>query len=109
MTTELAKHDLHIERDVAVLPTAFKAFKGKAENPAIGLIAEPDALPELGHACGTISSQPTLSEPPRIYPNFSMMLEGELLFLRLQMREVNRCGQKSIGSRISGQRQDHYG
>lgn len=52
MTTELAKHDLHIERDVAVLPTALKAFKGKAENPAIGLIAEPDALPELGHACG---------------------------------------------------------
>ena len=52
MTTELAKHGLHIERDVAVLLTAFKAFKGKAENPAIGLIAEHDALPELGHACG---------------------------------------------------------
>ena len=52
LAAELAESGFHIERNVAGLPTAFKASKGKIGNPAIGLIAEYDALPKLGHACG---------------------------------------------------------
>jgi amidohydrolase len=37
--------------DVAGFPTSFRATYGKGK-PVIGLLAEYDALPELGHACG---------------------------------------------------------
>ncbi len=37
---------------VAGIETAFVAWKGERRRPAVGFIAEYDALPELGHACG---------------------------------------------------------
>lgn len=40
-----------VERGIAGLPTAFRASYG-TDGPAIALLAEMDALPELGHACG---------------------------------------------------------
>ncbi|MEM3004126.1 MAG: M20 family metallopeptidase [Candidatus Bathyarchaeia archaeon] len=52
LTSELEKNGFNVERGVAGLSTAFKASKGKAGEPAVGLIAEYDALPEIGHACG---------------------------------------------------------
>ncbi|MCX6659631.1 MAG: M20 family metallopeptidase [Candidatus Bathyarchaeota archaeon] len=52
LSTELRRHGFSVEMGVAGLPTAFKASKGKTGEPAIGLIAEYDALAALGHACG---------------------------------------------------------
>lgn len=50
---ELEKHGFKVELGICNLPTAFKAvFKGRAEGPKIALLAEYDALPKLGHACG---------------------------------------------------------
>jgi len=50
---ELEKHGFVVERKVAGMDTAFKAtFKGKQGGPTIALLAEYDALPEIGHACG---------------------------------------------------------
>lgn len=50
---ELEKNGFAVERKVAGMDTAFKAtFKGKQGGPAIALLAEYDALPEIGHACG---------------------------------------------------------
>lgn len=40
-----------MERGIYGLETAFRATYGKGK-PVIGLLAEYDALPELGHACG---------------------------------------------------------
>lgn len=40
-----------VERGVAGLKTAFKAMFGSGK-PAIALLAEMDALPEIGHGCG---------------------------------------------------------
>jgi amidohydrolase len=40
-----------IETGIYKLPTAFRAKYGKGK-PAIGFLAEYDALPKLGHACG---------------------------------------------------------
>ena len=40
-----------IERGICDLPTAFRATYGSG-SPAIALMAEYDALPEIGHACG---------------------------------------------------------
>jgi amidohydrolase len=41
-----------VERGVANLPTAFRARAGKKGGSRIAILAEYDALPEIGHACG---------------------------------------------------------
>jgi amidohydrolase len=51
LTQYLEKNGLAIERGICQLPTAFRASYGKG-NPAIAILAEYDALPKLGHACG---------------------------------------------------------
>jgi amidohydrolase len=47
----LEKNGFLVERGVYDIPTSFKAIYGKSK-PVIGLLAEYDALPNLGHACG---------------------------------------------------------
>src|SRR5438067_2946659 len=41
-----------IERGIGGLETAFRARVGPADGPAVALLAEYDALPEVGHGCG---------------------------------------------------------
>jgi amidohydrolase len=47
----LKKNGFSIERGICQLATAFKGSYGKGK-PAIAILAEYDALPKLGHACG---------------------------------------------------------
>lgn len=51
LTGELEEHGFEVERGVAGMDTAFVATYGEGE-PVIGIIAEYDALPKIGHACG---------------------------------------------------------
>lgn len=52
LTAPLAEAGFAVEIGVG-LPTAFRAvWEGEAGGPTIGLLAEYDALPGLGHACG---------------------------------------------------------
>lgn len=51
LTGELEEHGFDVERGVSGLDTAFVATYGSGE-PVVGIIAEYDALPGLGHACG---------------------------------------------------------
>jgi len=51
LTQYLEENGFSIERGICGLPTAFKASYGKGK-PAIAILAEYDALPDLGHACG---------------------------------------------------------
>jgi amidohydrolase len=41
-----------VERGIAGLPTAFRARIGNPAGPRLAVLAEYDALPEIGHACG---------------------------------------------------------
>lgn len=41
-----------VERNLGGLATAFRARVGSGAGPRIALLAEYDALPEIGHACG---------------------------------------------------------
>ncbi len=43
---------LPVERGVGDLPTAFRARLGSGKGPHIAILAEYDALPGIGHACG---------------------------------------------------------
>lgn len=51
LTEQLAERGFSIERDLAGLETAFRASWGTG-SPTIAILAEMDALPNLGHACG---------------------------------------------------------
>jgi amidohydrolase len=53
LTEELAYHGFQIKRGVLDIPTSFIAAydSGKA-GPVVAFLAEYDALPDLGHACG---------------------------------------------------------
>ncbi|MGH7279534.1 MAG: M20 family metallopeptidase [Candidatus Rokuibacteriota bacterium] len=53
LTEFLEKHGAKVERGVAGLPTAFRAtIAGAGPGPTIAIMAEYDALPGIGHACG---------------------------------------------------------
>lgn len=53
LTDYLAAEGFQIEKGVAGLETAFVAtWEGESGGPTIGILAEYDALPGLGHACG---------------------------------------------------------
>ena len=47
----LERQGFTVQRGIAGMTTAFRAAYGES-GPAIALLAEMDALPELGHACG---------------------------------------------------------
>lgn len=49
----LSKYGFAVEKGICGLETAYRAvYKGKQPGPKIAMLAEYDALPELGHACG---------------------------------------------------------
>ena len=48
----VSAHGHQVERGLAEMPTAFRARAGKAGGPRVAILAEYDALPEIGHACG---------------------------------------------------------
>jgi len=53
LVSELEELGFEVEKGTSGLSTAFKAVRrGKGEGPTVAIIAEYDALPELGHACG---------------------------------------------------------
>lgn len=51
LTEYLQKNGFSIKRGIGGLKTAFRATYGKGK-PLIAILAEYDALPDLGHACG---------------------------------------------------------
>jgi len=51
LTQYLEENGFSIERGICELPTAFRGSYRKGK-PAIAILAEYDALPKLGHACG---------------------------------------------------------
>ena len=51
LTQYLEENGFSIERGICQLPTAFRGSYGGGK-PAIAILAEYDALPDLGHACG---------------------------------------------------------
>ena len=53
LSSTLEENGFSVERGVAGLETAFIAgMTGTADRPTVAFLAEYDALPELGHACG---------------------------------------------------------
>ena len=51
LTRYLEENGFSVQRGICELPTAFRGSYGQGK-PAIAILAEYDALPNLGHACG---------------------------------------------------------
>ncbi|MFC2002618.1 M20 family metallopeptidase [Chloroflexota bacterium] len=47
----LEEHSFSVQKGICELPTAFRGTYGKGK-PTIAILAEYDALPDVGHACG---------------------------------------------------------
>ena len=53
LTALLEQHGATVERGIAGLETAFRArFDAPVHEPTVAILAEYDALPEVGHGCG---------------------------------------------------------
>ncbi|MET1180910.1 M20 family metallopeptidase [Peribacillus simplex] len=53
LTAPLIQAGFQVEKGIANLETAFRAtWEGTPGGPTVALLAEYDALPEIGHACG---------------------------------------------------------
>lgn len=52
ITTLLERHGAAVERSFGGLDTSFRARLGDGSGPRVAILAEYDALPEVGHACG---------------------------------------------------------
>ncbi|ARF70352.1 amidohydrolase [Paenibacillus larvae subsp. pulvifaciens] len=53
LTKELEAQGFQVERGILDIPTSFLAsYSSSKPGPTVALIAEYDALPEVGHACG---------------------------------------------------------
>ena len=48
----LEKRGVAVERHTGGLPTSFRATAGREGGPRVAILAEYDALPGVGHACG---------------------------------------------------------
>jgi amidohydrolase len=48
----VASRGIAVERGLGGMPTALRARAGRAGGPRVAILAEYDALPEIGHACG---------------------------------------------------------
>ena len=53
LTEPLEEAGFQVEKGIAGLPTSFRAtWEGSGSGPTVALLAEYDALPAIGHACG---------------------------------------------------------
>src|SRR5690554_2971701 len=53
LVSYLNEHAFTVETGLVERPTSFRAtYQGEKEGPTIGIMAEYDALPGVGHGCG---------------------------------------------------------
>ena len=101
LTSELEKNGFKIENCFMEIETAFKGeFEGKAEFPTIALIAEYDALPEIGHGCGhNFIAASTLAAALAVSKAMKN-LDGKLIIIGTPDEEGTAKGSKDSKSKV---------
>jgi amidohydrolase len=99
---ELEGAGFAVERAYAGIPTAFKArLQGKAKKPVVALLAEYDALPELGHACGHNIIGTAALGAALALARFLPQLPGTLLVFGTPAEETN-------GAKVTLAKEGHF-
>ncbi len=99
LSSELAKNGFEVNKGVAGLPTAFRAIlKGKTERPRVGILAEYDCLPGLGHGCGHNLSAASAAGAGIALGRLMPQLNGTLLIFGTPAEEgiVKNAGGKVV-------------
>ncbi len=82
LTSFLAKNGFSVEKGLAGLSTSFRASSGNyTGDPTIALLAEYDALPELGHACGHNLIGPASIGAATAIHHLNFKINGRLLVI----------------------------
>lgn len=82
LTSFLTQNGFSVEKGLAGLPTSFKATTTNyTGDPTIALLAEYDALPELGHACGHNLIGPASIGAAVAMHNLNFQINGQLLVI----------------------------
>lgn len=82
LTIFLTQNGFSVEKGLAGLPTSFRATSTNyAGNPTIALLAEYDALPELGHACGHNLIGPASIGAAAAINHLNFKINGQLLVI----------------------------
>ena len=85
----LRKCGFTVEHPFAGLPTAYSAVLGNGKRPKVALLAEYDALPEIGHACGhNVHGAMTLLAAAGLAPVMNQ-LNGTLWIVGTPAEETN--------------------
>ena len=90
LTGRLKEHGYETRLGVSGMDTAFTAtIRGRGEGPNIGILAEYDALPAIGHACTTTSSPPPPLGPPSGSPPSSVSSTAQSPYTAPQPRRAS--------------------
>jgi len=91
---DLARHGFEVTHPVGGMKTAFKArLKGKGSGPRIAFLAEYDALPVLGHACGHNFIGSASAFAGIAFERIMKHLPGEILV-------IGTPGEENLGGKI---------
>jgi len=90
----LARESYQVTRGVAGLPTSFVAIsRGTRPGPAVGILAEYDALPDLGHGCGHNLIATSAIGAGQVLGRLRHRLPGEV-------RIIGTPGEETVGGKV---------
>jgi len=90
----LARESFQVTRGVAGLPTSFVAVaRGTRPGPALGILAEYDALPDLGHGCGHNLIATAALGAGQVLGRLRHRLPGEV-------RIIGTPGEETVGGKV---------
>ena len=97
LTDYLEKMGFQVEKGIAGLPTAFRAVYEQGQGgPSFGLLAEYDALKDIGHACGhhmqgpsVIGAALALRDTCKDQP-YKIVIYGDIRLLQIHLQTRQR-------------------
>lgn len=102
LTDYLEKMGFQVEKGIAGLPTAFRAVYEQGQGgPSFGLLAEYDALKDIGHACGHHMQGPSVI-------GAALLAHGSNGLHAVGFRQGGKLIQAALGVKLAlVQRQQH--
>ena len=103
LTEALERESFQVTRGVANLPTSFVAVaRGAHPGPSVGILAEYDALPDVGHGCGHNLIATCALGAGRVLGRLRHRLPGEI-------RVIGTPAEETVGGKVVMAREGVFG